>query len=112
MAPGAIIEAARPTEAANILKENFIFIFGLSFKKNGADTIKAWSCEIDSCSRPSDARCGQILLVSDDGIRVACGAGSVLRLTVLQRAGGKRLPAAAFLRGFALAPGQVLGASA
>jgi methionyl-tRNA formyltransferase len=52
------------------------------------------------------------LLVSDDGIRVACGAGSVLRLTVLQRAGGKRLPAAAFLRGFALAPGQVLGASA
>ena len=78
----------------------------------GADTIKAWSCEIDSCSRPSDARCGQILLVSDDGIRVACGAGSVLRLTVLQRAGGKRLPAAAFLRGFALAPGQVLGASA
>ena len=78
----------------------------------GADAIKVWSCEIDSFQRPTDARCGQILLANGDGIRVACGAGSVLRLTVLQRAGGKRLPAADFLRGFALAPGQVLGASA
>ena len=43
-------------------------------------------------------------------ITVACGAGDVLRLTRLQRAGGKRLPAADFLRGFALAPGMVLGA--
>jgi methionyl-tRNA formyltransferase len=33
----------------------------------------------------------------------------VLRLTVLQRAGGKRLPAADFLRGFALPQGLVLG---
>ena len=32
-----------------------------------------------------------------------------LRLTVLQRAGGKRLAAADFLRGFPLQPGQVLG---
>ena len=76
----------------------------------GADAIKVWSCEIDSYQRPPDKPYGQILLVSDDGIRVACGAGSVLRLTVLQRAGGKRLPASDFLRGFALAPGMVLAA--
>ncbi|WP_404300997.1 methionyl-tRNA formyltransferase [Alicycliphilus denitrificans] len=76
----------------------------------GADAIKLWGCEIDSCQRPLDARNGQIFLVTDDGISVACGAGSVLRLTVLQRAGGKRLPAGQFLRGFALAPGMVLGA--
>jgi methionyl-tRNA formyltransferase len=31
---------------------------------------------------------------------------------VLQRAGGKRLPAADFLRGFALARGEVLGGGA
>ena len=75
----------------------------------GADAIKLWGCEIDSCQRPPDACNGQILLVNDDGITVACGAGSVLRLTVLQRAGGKRLPAAQFLRGFALQAGMVLG---
>ncbi|MGD9774567.1 methionyl-tRNA formyltransferase [Diaphorobacter sp.] len=86
----------------------------------GADVIKVWGCEIDSCSRPSGVGCGQILHVGDDGITVACGTGSAggsgsggsaLRLTVLQRAGGKRLPAAQFLRGFALAPGMVLGAA-
>ncbi len=39
---------------------------------------------------------------------VACGDGA-LRLTQLQRAGGKRLAVADFLRGFALAPGMVFG---
>ncbi|MGB3880710.1 MAG: methionyl-tRNA formyltransferase [Diaphorobacter nitroreducens] len=77
----------------------------------GADAIKVWSCEIDSCSRTLDAACGQIVSIDADGIGVACGAGSLLRLTVLQRAGGKRLPAADFLRGFPLAPGMVLGAA-
>ncbi|WP_312301852.1 methionyl-tRNA formyltransferase [Diaphorobacter nitroreducens] len=77
----------------------------------GADAIKVWSCEIDSCSRTLDAACGQIVFIDADSIGVACGAGSLLRLTVLQRAGGKRLPAADFLRGFPLAPGMVLGAA-
>lgn len=75
----------------------------------GADAIKVWSCEIDSYQRLPDAPCGQILFINDGGIGVACGAGTVLRLTVLQRAGGKRLPASDFLRGFALAPGMLLG---
>jgi methionyl-tRNA formyltransferase len=48
-----------------------------------------------------------VLTVAADGIRVQTGDG-VLVLTELQRSGGKRLPAADFLRGFALAPGQVL----
>ena len=37
---------------------------------------------------------------------MACGDGSALRLTELQRAGGKRLPAREFLRGFPLQAGQ------
>lgn len=82
---------------------------GASTDANG-ETIKVWSCEIDSSQRLTDKRWGHILLVNDDGITVACGEGA-LRLTQLQRAGGKRLPAADFLRGFALAPGAVLGAS-
>jgi len=49
-----------------------------------------------------------VLAVSDQGVSVACGEG-VLRLTTLQRAGGKRLAAADFLRGFAMPVGTVLG---
>ncbi len=48
---------------------------------------------------------GEVIAVGADGINVACGDGA-LRLEELQRAGGRRLPAAAFLRGFPLAPGD------
>ena len=72
----------------------------------GPDTLKLWCSEIDRGPRPPDARDGQVLSVDGTGVRVACGAG-VLALTELQRAGGKRLGAADFLRGFALVPGMV-----
>ena len=74
------------------------------------ETIKAWSYVIDSIKGNTDARKGLVLSVDDTGVLVACGAGTALRLTTLQRAGGKRLPAADFLRGFDLQPGMVLGA--
>jgi methionyl-tRNA formyltransferase len=51
---------------------------------------------------------GRVIEVSDAGILVGCGSGSLL-LRELQRAGGKPLPAADFLRGIALAPGEILG---
>ena len=75
------------------------------------EAIKVWNYEIDSCSRLSSERCGQILASGPEGVTVACGEGGALRLTTLQRAGGKRLPVADFLRGFPLPVGQVLGAS-
>ena len=74
----------------------------------GGETIKIWSYAIDSDKSFTDKRCGQILSVDDAGVTVACGQGA-LRLTSLQRAGGKRLSAADFLRGFDLQPGMVLG---
>jgi methionyl-tRNA formyltransferase len=43
------------------------------------------------------------------GCGVACGDG-VLCVTQLQRAGGKRLAAADFLRGFALGAGAIFNA--
>ncbi len=49
---------------------------------------------------------GAILLANSQGVDVLCGAGGVLRITELQRAGGKRLPAAEFLRGFPLQAGD------
>ena len=51
-----------------------------------------------------------VLAADVDGIRVATGEGALV-LTELQRAGGKRLAAADFLRGFPLAAGQVLDAA-
>ena len=75
------------------------------------ELIKLVDYEIDSCQRLTDKRCGQILSINSQGITVACGEGA-LRLTVLQRAGGKRLAAADFVRGFPLLPGMVLGPSA
>lgn len=51
---------------------------------------------------------GQILSVGKDGITVACGEDA-LRLTVLQREGGRRVTAAEFLAGCPLVPGQHLG---
>ncbi len=54
---------------------------------------------------------GTVMAVADSGVLVACGEGA-LRLTQLQRAGGKRLEAADFLRGFPLTPGQRFGIGA
>ncbi len=74
------------------------------------ESIKLWRCEIDSALGSSNKAPGTILSADETGIEVQCGAG-VLRLTELQRAGGKRLAAADFLRGFALPAGATLGAS-
>ena len=76
---------------------------GAQTRLNG-ETLKLWRYELDSCLRTEYGGFGTILSVDANGVRVACGDG-VLRLTELQRAGGKRLPAADFLRGFTLTPG-------
>jgi methionyl-tRNA formyltransferase len=49
---------------------------------------------------------GRVEHVGPDGLDVRCGSG-LLRVTQLQRAGGKRLPVADFVRGFALEPGML-----
>ncbi len=74
------------------------------------ETIKLWRYEIDSTLRSSGKAPGTILSADEAGVGVQCGSG-VLRLTELQRAGGKRLSATEFLRGFALPVGAVLGAA-
>jgi methionyl-tRNA formyltransferase len=65
------------------------------------DTVKCWRGVV----APGAGAPGDILAVDGDGITVACGDGA-LRLTELQRAGGKRLAAAAFLQGQAITPGM------
>ena len=69
-----------------------------------ADTLKCWRGLVV----PGHGMPGEVLSVSDDGITVACGeGGGALRLTELQRAGGKRQSAAQFLQGRPLAVGRV-----
>ncbi len=51
---------------------------------------------------------GELLAVDRDGLVIACGDGA-LRVTELQKAGGKRLPAAQFLAGHPLSAGERFG---
>jgi methionyl-tRNA formyltransferase len=61
----------------------------------GTTTVKIWNAQaVDGKGRP-----GQVLAADAQGIVVACGEGA-LRLTELQKPGGKRLAAAEFLKGF------------
>jgi methionyl-tRNA formyltransferase len=73
----------------------------------GADTIKVWQAQAVDAATMAAQPPGTVLAVDDHGVLVQCGQG-VLRLTELQRAGGKRLPVGEFLRGFALNAGAVL----
>jgi len=66
------------------------------------ETIKCWRGRVVSGAGAP----GVVLAVGDDGVTVACG-DAALRLTELQRAGGKRLPAAQFLQGQSIAAGMV-----
>jgi methionyl-tRNA formyltransferase len=78
----------------------------------GAGLLKVWRCEIDSTYRPFLEPCGRILYIDATGITVQCGQGTALRLTELQRPGGKRLDAATFVVGCGWQTGDRLGAPA
>jgi methionyl-tRNA formyltransferase len=61
-------------------------------------TVKIWNAELaQGAGSP-----GQVLAADAQGIVLACGEGA-LRLLELQKPGGKRLPAAEFLKSFSLA---------
>lgn len=70
----------------------------------GGETVKLWRARAVMQGRGSVAP-GTVVAIDEFGIGVACGQGR-LEVTELQRAGGKRLAAADFLRGFPLQPGQ------
>ena len=66
--------------------------------------LKIWrACAESAGGQPP----GTVLASGADGIVVACGEGS-LRITELQRAGGRRLNAAEFLRGTPVLPGTTV----
>lgn len=72
---------------------------------HGATPIKLGLAAADRA--PTDAAPGEVLGFEADGLRVACGDGSVL-LKRLQRPGGRLLDSAEFARGYALPRGTML----
>jgi methionyl-tRNA formyltransferase len=70
----------------------------------GGETVKVWRAR--AVPGRGSVEPGTIVAVDEHGIGVACGGQGGLEITELQRAGGKRLPAADFLRGFPLQAGQ------
>lgn len=70
---------------------------------SGEKAIKIWQASlVEGCGAP-----GTVLAADAAGVVMACGEGA-LRLEVLQAPGGKRLPAADFLRGHPLPVGTLL----
>ncbi len=73
----------------------------------GSQALKIWEAGVEPLRSGAP---GVVCTAGADGIVIGCGAGA-LRVTQLQRAGGRRLAAKAFLAGFKLEPGVHLGAS-
>ena len=71
----------------------------------GGEPLKLWSAQAVDGAGYAQAPTGAIIAVSPAAVDVRCGQG-VLRVTQLQRAGGKRLAVADFLRGFDMKPGM------
>lgn len=81
------IRAFTPVPGAKVLLEGF------------AEPVKVWSAELLGDTAAIAAKPGTVLARSVDGVDVACGQGA-LRLTELQRAGGKRQLAEQFVQGW------------
>ncbi len=71
----------------------------------GNDVIKLQDAHVLIAACAHKIAAGSILDVKNEGIDVATGDGT-LRITRLQKAGGKSLPVADFLRGFEVKPGM------
>lgn len=128
MEAGQLTATPQPEEgviyAAKISKEEAALDFNLSaavldrkirafnpfpgaHASTGEHTIKIWRAELAPEGSSTQAA-GTILAANaQDGVLVATGQG-VLKLTELQKPGGKRLPAAEFLKGFSLEVGAKL----
>jgi methionyl-tRNA formyltransferase len=66
-----------------------------------AVALKLWACSLaEGRGAP-----GEVLDATDKGLLIACGEGAIVA-TELQRAGGTRLRAGEFLRGFPLSVGE------
>ena len=67
-------------------------------------TLKLWQAQVITANGKHAA--GTVISADpQDGVIVACGSGA-LRITELQKPGGKRLPVAEFLKAFPMQGGR------
>jgi methionyl-tRNA formyltransferase len=85
--------------------------FPVAFSTLGVESVKLREATVLQGCAPPVARPGEVVGVGDAGVDIATGDG-ILRVSKLQKAGGKTLAAADFLRGFDIRPGMVFGRSA
>ena len=68
--------------------------------------LRLW--EVEVAAKGSGGKPGEIVSVSDQGVRVQTGSGT-LRLKTLQLEGGRRMSTEEFVRGHRMQPGETLG---
>jgi methionyl-tRNA formyltransferase len=102
---GALDWQASATTLARRVRAFDPFPGGVATLEDGT-ALKVWAADV-AAESAAGAAPGTIVAVSPDGVVVACGEGA-LRLTQLQKPGGKRLPVREFLAGTALQAGQRL----
>jgi methionyl-tRNA formyltransferase len=74
-------------------------------------TLKVWRAEVkEEVSAGQNKLCGTVHDVTKDGIEVVCGEGMLL-LKEVQLEGKKRMPVDAFLRGYPVEEGTILGSA-
>lgn len=76
----------------------------VAHSRHGGARIRVWRAAAEAADAEPDA-VGTVQSADPSGIVVACGSG-LLRITELQRDGGKRLAAGAFLNGYRIGPGD------
>jgi methionyl-tRNA formyltransferase len=96
----AAIDWRKPAAEIGRLVRAFNPAPGAQTRMDG-EVFKIWRAGIEPGTAAAP---GTVSATGPDGIVVACGKDA-LRITELQRAGGKRLPTQAFLSGFKLARG-------
>ena len=77
--------------------------FPVAYFMHGQERIRVFRAEVEPVQ--TTAAPGTVL---DNRLLIACGNGTALRLTVLQRAGKNKMPADELLKGWTLAPGENL----
>lgn len=82
---------------------------GASSLLNG-EVIKIQNAHISGAASAYKIRAGGILSIQKEGVDVATGNGT-LRITRLQKSGGKPMDVADFLRGFDVQPGMVFSSA-
>lgn len=96
----AVLDWSEPAELLERRIRAFTPVPGARVNLEGfEEPVKIWSAELIDFAESANATPGTVLARSSEGVDVACGHG-VLRLTELQRAGGRRQAAEQFVQGW------------